>query len=147
MPYPRCRIESLNCACDVVERDVVRVAVSEVGLVTNRDLGLDLIADSIVVTVRGMLNGDVGVDRIEVLNSGIEDLLKSSTHLMIEGDGYGLCCVEALCGDNDVVVSCRTAVNVYVYVAYVTARHSANAEAEHQNESDDGRNDSFHDRL
>ena len=94
-----------------------------------------------------MLNGDVGVELVEVCDSRVEDLLKSSTHLMIEGDGYGLSCVEALFGDNDVVVSCRTAVNVYVYVAYVTARHSANAEAEHQNESDDGRNDSFHDRL
>jgi hypothetical protein len=98
-----------------------------------------------------MLNGDVGVELVEVRNSRIEDLLKSGTHLVIEGDSYGLCCVEALFGNDNVVVyvyiTVYVAIYVNVYVVEVAARHSANAEGQHDNESDGGRNDSFHDRL
>ena len=40
---------------------MVGIAVSNVGGVADSDLVLDLIADTVVVTVGGVLNSDVGV--------------------------------------------------------------------------------------
>ena len=80
-------IKRNNCLRHVVKRNVVRVAVSDVGLTANGKLGLDLVTNGVVVTNLLMLNVNVGIQLVEALNGVIQNGLKvGSTHGVIEDD-------------------------------------------------------------
>ncbi len=127
-------VERLNCACYVVKSNVVGIAVSKVGLVTNGDLGLDLIANAVVVTKRLMLDGDVGVKLVEICDCIVEDFLKSCAHGVIELDSYCASVIATL-GHYEV---CRT-----VLLAKHTAG-SSECKAEYDDKHKDKCDNSFH---
>jgi hypothetical protein len=112
---------------------VVGVAVGQVGLIANGDLGLDLIANAVVIAVGLVLNGDVGVDLVELDDGLVQDGLQRSAHLMVEGDGHGLAGVEAALGHDEVSVGLGLA-----------AGHCAEADRQHQRDQQNGGNDFFH---
>ena len=126
-------VEGLNCACYVVKSNVVGIAVCDVGLVTNRDLGLDLVANAVVVTVGAMLYGNVGVKLLEILDCSVKDCLKLCAHLVIEGDGDGLGGKAAL-GHYEIGSS---------LLSFTAGKHE-NADREDESHQQNGCDDSFH---
>ena len=111
-------------------------------LVARGESGLDLIANAVIVTHRGMLNGDVGVELVELGDVGVKNILKLLTHGVIEGDSYGTS-VVALCGYFVSYLVCAVSA-VFAFIAvFVTADHCNGADKHRENEEE--RDDSlFH---
>jgi len=66
---------------------VVGIAVSDVGLVTNGDLGLDLLTNVVVAADLLVLYRDVGVELIELGNVLIQHSAQRLAHGVVEGNG------------------------------------------------------------
>ena len=80
---------------------MVGVAVRDVGLVTNGDLGTDLVTNVVVVTDLLVLDVNVGVDLVEFNNVTLENVTKILTHCVVELDGY-LASVITVLGHNKI---------------------------------------------
>ena len=126
-------VKCLNSACKVVKSYVVCVAVCKVRLVTNRDLCLDLVTNTVIVTERLVNYCDVGVDLIEIRNSVVEDLLESCTHGVIECDCDGSFCVKSALGHLEIGCS-----------SLLIAGCENSYRCEHKNGNQENRQNSFH---
>ena len=89
-----------------------------------------------------MLNGDVGVELVELGDVGVEYALKLCAHGVVEGDGY-FASVVALCGYFVSNLVCAVAAVFAGIALFVTADH-CNCAYEHS-ENEEKRDDSlFH---
>ena len=79
-------VQSLNSVSDVVECYVVGIAVSDVGLVTNGDFGLDLVTNVVVATNLLVLDYDVGIELVEFCDILIKYSAQRFAHGVVESD-------------------------------------------------------------
>ena len=80
-------VQRHNCLSKVVQSHMVRIAVSDVGLVANGDLGGDGVTHVIVTANLGGNDGDVGVDLVELFDVCVEYVGEVATHGVVERDG------------------------------------------------------------
>ena len=76
---------------------MVGIAVGNVGLSANGDIGNDLIAHAVVIAQGGMLNVNVGIELVELGDVVVHHFLQGSALLGVEANGY-FAAVVALCG-------------------------------------------------
>ena len=81
-------VQGLHRTGQVVQGNVVRIAVSDVGLGAEGDVGSDLIADVVVAADVALLDLDVGVQRVELSDVIVQNRLQIGAHGVVEGDGH-----------------------------------------------------------
>ena len=91
------RVQRLHGLGQVVQGHMVGIAVGNVGLSADGDIGDDLIAHAVVIAQGSMLDVDVGIELIELSDVGIEHALQGAALLGVEANGH-LAAVVALCG-------------------------------------------------
>ena len=111
-------IEGNNLLGEVVKSYVVRIAVSDVRLVACGKLLLDLVTNVVVTANLSVLNGDVGVDLVELNNVLVKNVTKSFAHGVREGNG-NFATVVALSGYVIGYLLCRGGVAAVIVVACI----------------------------
>ena len=91
------RVQRLHGLGQVIQGHMVGIAVGNVGLSADGDIGDDLIAHAVVIAQGSMLDVDVGIELIELSDVGIEHALQGAALLGVEANGH-LAAVVALCG-------------------------------------------------
>ena len=100
-------VERDGCLCKIVECYVVGIAISDVGLIANGDLGRDLVTNVVIAADLLVLDVDVGIELVELNDVVLKNLTEICTHGVIELDGYfasvvgeGFLNVELVTGDS-----------------------------------------------